>query len=123
MKKRLRAGQAKLKAKEGELSMLRTEKDRVLALKEVGETLVADFLEADGKKNFADQKAMINIGGSDGGKGAGFDGVYGRGINYLENSQNLDEKAMIATVKRTNSDGNGSSRGGGSGGRRQGWRI
>ncbi|WRX23277.1 hypothetical protein QQP08_015764 [Theobroma cacao] len=116
MKKRLRVSQTKLKAREGECSMLRTEKDRLLALKEEEEKLVAGFLEAEGKEYFNDQKAMINSGGGGGGKGGGFDGVYGRGINYLENSQNLDEKAVIATVKGTNSDGSGSSHGGGNGG-------
>ncbi|KAK6232850.1 hypothetical protein QQP08_016240 [Theobroma cacao] len=123
MEERLRAGQAALKAKERERSMLTTEKDRVLALKEDGEKLVSDFLEADGKKNFDDQKAMmdavvamINSGGGDGGKGGGFDGFYERGINYLENAQNLNEKAVLATVKGTNSDGNDNSHGGGNGG-------
>ncbi|XVE90107.1 hypothetical protein DITRI_Ditri20bG0051000 [Diplodiscus trichospermus] len=93
-----RADQAALKAKEGEVSLL-----RVLADEEAQEKLFSDFLEADGNlKNF-DAKTMMGVlapflspDGPDGNDAGGFGGVYGVG---LANTQNLDkDRAVMTTI-------------------------
>ncbi|XVE90100.1 hypothetical protein DITRI_Ditri20bG0050300 [Diplodiscus trichospermus] len=85
MEESLRADEAALEAKERERSMLLREKDRVVAVKEAEEKLVADFLEADGRNKSFDKKAMMDAivalrspESCDGNGGGGFGGVHGK---------------------------------------------
>ncbi|XVF42490.1 hypothetical protein PTKIN_Ptkin01aG0367700 [Pterospermum kingtungense] len=75
MEESLMADVAAVEAKEREWSMLQREKDRVLAIKEAEDQLVADFLEADGHNMNLDMLiavlALIRRGG---GNGGGFGG-------------------------------------------------
>ncbi|XP_022718963.1 uncharacterized protein LOC111277079 isoform X2 [Durio zibethinus] len=112
MEESLRADRSALEAKERERWILVREKDRMLAVKEVEEKLVADFLEAEASKNFDDQKAMIDAivasmcrGAGEGNNTGGVDGGYGVDINYLINTQSLDEGTVMATIEGTNGDG------------------
>ncbi|XP_022719978.1 uncharacterized protein LOC111277827 [Durio zibethinus] len=112
MEESLRADRAALEAKGRERWILMREKDRMLAVKEVEEKLVADFLEAEANKNFDDQKAMIDAivalmsrGAGEGNNAGGVDGGYGGDINYLINTQNLDEGTVMAAIEGTNGDG------------------
>ncbi|XVF30897.1 hypothetical protein REPUB_Repub16aG0097800 [Reevesia pubescens] len=117
MEESFMADRAALEAKERERSMLLREKDRILEVKKEKEKLVADFLEADGNKNFDDQKAMLDaiealmsrVSG-DGSNAGEFDGIYGAGgnINYLEKTQNLaDEGDEMAAIEGINGGGGG----------------
>ncbi|XWS64822.1 hypothetical protein CRYUN_Cryun05aG0037200 [Craigia yunnanensis] len=113
MDESLRADRAELEEKERERSMLLREKDRMHAVKDAEEKLVADFLEADGNnKNFHDKAmmdaivALISRDGGDGSNDGGFGGDLGGNINYLENTQNLDDEgAMMATIEGMKGDG------------------
>ncbi|XVF30891.1 hypothetical protein REPUB_Repub16aG0097200 [Reevesia pubescens] len=89
MEESLRADQATMEAKERECAMLIREKDRMIAVKEAEEKLVADFLEVDGNKNSDDQKVMLDsivalmnpCTSDDSNNGKGFGGDYGKNQN------------------------------------------
>ncbi|XVF06526.1 hypothetical protein REPUB_Repub06bG0056300 [Reevesia pubescens] len=83
MQESLWAYRATLEAKKRDHSMILRENDQILANKKVEEKLVADFLEVDGKKNFDDQKSMMDAivalmisGGDDHNKAEGFGDDY-----------------------------------------------
>ncbi|XVF30895.1 hypothetical protein REPUB_Repub16aG0097600 [Reevesia pubescens] len=59
MKELLGADLAALKAKEIVHEKLKREKNQMLAVEQANQKLVADFLEADDKKNFDAQKDML----------------------------------------------------------------
>ncbi|XVF42486.1 hypothetical protein PTKIN_Ptkin01aG0367300 [Pterospermum kingtungense] len=75
MEESLRADLAALEAKERERSMLQREKDRLLAIKEADENLVAAFVEADGNNISLDELIAILALIRHGGNGGGFGGV------------------------------------------------
>ncbi|XVF06525.1 hypothetical protein REPUB_Repub06bG0056200 [Reevesia pubescens] len=115
MQKSLSVYRAALEAKKREHSMILRENDQILAKKKAEEKLVADFLEADGKKNFDDQKAMMDAivalmtsGGGDHSKAEDLAAVAeGIIINYLENTRNLDinDGVVMANISGTNGGG------------------
>ncbi|XVF30893.1 hypothetical protein REPUB_Repub16aG0097400 [Reevesia pubescens] len=110
MEESFMADRAALEAKERERSMLLREKDRILEVKKEKEKLVADFLEADGNKNFDDQKAMLDaieaLMSREGGDGSNAGEFDGGNINYLEMTQNLaDEGDVMAAIEGTNGGG------------------